>query len=250
MSRTAQNIRRKRRKAPFRKLLGFFLVVSILIFGVSVFFRINDFRIEGDIRYTPQQIMEASGLQFGNHLLLIDEQAAVARIQSQLPYVGQVQITRQFPSRIVIWVEEATPVARTVSTYGVIILDNMGRILEVMETMPDIHLISVIGLYPVETPVAGQALNLGEEGEYQAEYLREILKAFYDRNLFSQIQSLDMADVLNPIFDLANRFTVHLGPNRNFTHKMYMLVEIYANIDPRDSGLIDLNPDNPIFRLE
>lgn len=239
---------RRRKKSPLRKLFGFLLICGLILFGVSVFFRISDIAVEGNTPYTSGQIIEASGLSFGNHLLFIDEAAATENIRRTLPHIGQAQIVRRFPSRIEIWVQEARPVAYVRNLGEYLIIDASARVLEIQQTVAHENLLSLLGVFPYGEQLTGTTLNLEEAYHYQLEYLQEILSAFDRLDLVDQIIQLDMTDVLNPIFDLSGRFTVHLGPNRNLNHKMHMLLEIYASIDPEDRGLIDLNPNNPIFR--
>ena len=250
MERNTPNYRRKRKRSPLGTLLGFLLICAIIFVGVSVFFRVSDIRVEGETRYTPAQVVEASGITLGNHIMLIDEAAVTERIQSELPYIGNASIVRRFPGRVDILVEEAEAIAYLATAYGYLLLDREGKVLEAQTVLPERNLITVTGLHPLERVVAGQALEVGEEHAYQIVYLEEILRNVYQIGIADRIGSLDMSDVLNPIFELSGRFTVQLGPNRNLSQKMQMLIEIYIRLDPHDRGVIDLNPDNPIFRAE
>ena len=250
MERNTPKYRRKRKRSPLGTLLGFFLICAIIIVGVSVFFRVSEIRVEGETRYTSAQVIEASGISFGNHIMLIDEAAAIARIQEQLPYIGNANIIRRFPGRVHILIEEAEAIAYLRTTYGYLLLNREGKLLEVQSMLSNQNLITITGVHALEAVVVGQALEASEEHAYQIVYLEEILNNLHQVGIAERISSLDMSDVLNPVFQLSDRFTVQLGPNRNLSQKMQMLLEIYIRLDPHDRGVIDLNPDNPIFRAE
>jgi len=91
---------------------------------------------------------------------------------------------------------------------------------------------------------------LGEEGRAQLAYLQEILGTFWTLGLVPTVSVLDMYNVYNPQFTYAERFTVFLGPHHNLQNKLGMLVGIVDYLDEDEIGVIDLNPERPVFRAE
>jgi len=213
-----------------------------------VFFRVSEIEVVGDTRYSRAEIIEASEIEFGSHLFFLREDVVRENILSSLPYAGHVEMARRFPSRIVITVREALPVAFLWTEGGYLILDRSARILERAETRPIQRLVFVEGLRTPILPREGEILALGEEGRAQLQYLQGILNTFSGLGLVPWVSSLDMHDVYNPQFTYAERFTVYLGSNRNLQHRMDMFVGIVATMDDDEFGVIDLQPERPVFR--
>jgi len=214
-----------------------------------VFFRVSEIEVVGDTRYSRGEIIEASEIEFGSHLFLLREDVVRENILSSLPYAGHVEMTRRFPSRIVITVREALPVAFLWTEGGYLILDRSARVLERVDVRP-IHqrLVFIEGLRTPILPREGEILALGEEGRAQLQYLQGILNTFSSLGIVPWVSNLDMYDVYNPQFHYDERFTVLLGPNRNLQYKMDMFVGIIATMDDDEFGVIDLQPERPVFR--
>ncbi len=110
-----RNRRRRRNRGllgPLFKVLFVAAVVVALTFGVTVFFEVETVTVNGTARYTPEQVVEASGLQIGDNLYRFNKNHISSRILQSLPYVEGVNINRKPPSTIVITVTEFDAVAR------------------------------------------------------------------------------------------------------------------------------------------
>ena len=83
-------------------------VIALIILAMSVFFVVTDIDVEGNARYTDEEIVLASGLEKGENLFFINRYDAASRIFSKLPYINDVMVTRELPSRVVISVTEST----------------------------------------------------------------------------------------------------------------------------------------------
>jgi len=209
---------------------------------------VADIRLEGETRYTTEQVIAASGIDFGTHLFFINEAAAAREIRGTLPYIGQVEIRRQFPNRITIIVDEAATMALFRVENGYLLLDKDARILEHLDSAPFLRLILLYGLSEPLSLRAGETLDFGESDQERLRYLRDILGILSALGIGGEVTMLDLTELHDPEMHFAGRFTVRLGPNRNLHHKLGMLVEIVDYLDDSETGTIDLNPDRPVFR--
>ena len=241
---------RKRRRSPLGRLLTFLVICLVLYLGVSVFFRVSDIRVDGDTRYTSGEVIDASGIEFGTHMFFVSDDTARQNIQRRLPYVGQVEIRRRFPSRVEITVTDTTAIAilRVDGTY--ILLDRQMKALEILDDPPMQRFILIEGVGTPILPRTGEILAFGEEGREKLSYLQEILRWLTTLEISPWVSVLDMRDVDNPRFIYDDRLTILLGPNRNLRDKMYMLSGILAELEEDERGLIDLGSDRPFFRPE
>ena len=88
--RQARALAAKRRRRRRRILLGVLLSAVLLAAGVTlcltVFFKISAVTVTGDEVYTPEQIVEASGVTLGENLFLMRTKDVAAQIETTLPY--------------------------------------------------------------------------------------------------------------------------------------------------------------------
>ena len=87
MARQRRHARPKRRRGRFSglyKVLSILLVAAAVVLACVVFFRVNSVEVEGNVRYTAEDIIEASGIQIGDNLIglvrSLDDGEAVAFI--------------------------------------------------------------------------------------------------------------------------------------------------------------------------
>ena len=225
--------------APF----SFLLICAALVFGMSVFFRVNNIVVEGNALYTPQEIIEASGVEQGDNLFFINRGAATNRIYSRLPYVETAVITRSLPNRLTIRVTESSAIAWITAEDGDWIIDRTGKLLSrVEETEQRRGLVKIIGLTPVE-PEIGEIIAPEEADSPKVTYLTAILRLIGDFGMRENITYLDMTNVANPTFDYLGRFTVKLGSNENVEYKFQVLLSTVAALKDGDRGTLDLSID-------
>jgi len=65
-------------------------------------FRVNKIVVSGQERYTAEQIQEASKVQIGDNLFMLNRHDLAGRIVEKLPYIETLHINRKFPSTLVI----------------------------------------------------------------------------------------------------------------------------------------------------
>lgn len=100
--------------APFNRarfvlcLLIVVAVVLAVIFGMSIFFKVDSDKIlvSGTDKYTPWQIAEASGIHDGENLFSISEPRISSLIIDKLPYVKKVRVGIKLPDTVKIEIEE------------------------------------------------------------------------------------------------------------------------------------------------
>ena len=68
---------RRQRGAEYRKRflytpLTVLLICAALFLGMSVFFKVSKITVEGSTLYTPEEVIEASGIELGENLFFIN----------------------------------------------------------------------------------------------------------------------------------------------------------------------------------
>src|SRR5699024_6455576 len=144
-----------------------------LIAALTLFFRVDVIEVTGGQRYTAQQIRDASGIQEGDNLLLLNKYNASGSIAAELPYIEEIRIHKELPDTLRIEVTECrTPVAVVqdgaawlISSGGV---SGKGRIVDRKDASAAADYAVVTGC-ALRAPSVGGEVVLGQEFSLQQE---------------------------------------------------------------------------------
>ena len=241
-----QPVRRKRNRGGVWGPVSFLLIVIAAVFGKSVFFRVHEVAVTGNVRYTSEEILLASGIEEGDNLFFINRGAATARINARLPYVEQAWIERSLPNRLEIHITESDAIAVVTAEDGTIwVLDRGCKLLASAGVEETEGLIEIRGLRPAE-PEVGEQLSLsGGEGP-KVDYLANILGLISDLGMQEDVRWIDMTDYASPSFRYLERFTVRLGADSGLEYKFQLMLSAIALLSAGDRGTLDLGIDNRV----
>ncbi len=232
--------RKKKKKSTFFAPLSFLLVLVAFVFGVGVFFRVQTIEVVGMENYTPEEIIEASGIDEGDNLFFIDRASASSRIYSRLSQVEDANVEPVLPNRLIIRVRESSAVAYVEweGTYWVV----TGNCKLLKTAGPDelAGLIHVLNVTP-QDPEAGKPMKVAEDDNLKLSYLQELLGAVEELNMTGDVDQLDMSNPANPTFQYQGRFTVRMGSNDNTDYKLRMLLSGVPQLTPQETGTINLS---------
>ena len=118
MARGRTTHRRRRGRFSFLlRLLCTALVIAAVIGAVTLFFKAETIAVEGNRKYTEQEVIEAAGLHLGDNLYLMNKYDHAQAIFQNLPYVESASINRKLPDTLLIEVKEC-PAAASVPAEG------------------------------------------------------------------------------------------------------------------------------------
>ena len=220
-------------------------VIALIILAMSVFFVVTDIDVEGNARYTDEEIVLASGLEKGENLFFINRYDAASRIFSKLPYINDVMVTRELPSRVVISVTESSAMGYVTLEGTYWIIDQNCKILKQVDETELKSLIRIDGLVPVE-PEEGSVMAVEEADGAKMRYLSEILNQLLKRGLWTDVDVVDMSDVTNPAFTYLSRFTVRVGEDADLDYKFGLLQSAVEQLAEHDAGTLDLSIDQQV----
>jgi len=223
------------------RLLTFTCICLILFLGISVFFRVGEIQVEGDTRYTSEQIIAAAGLDGGAHMLFISANVIQDNIRREMAFANQVEVRRRWPATLEITVTDKVPVAFVRAERGYLILDSKCQVMEIRER-PDLPgLVPIEGISPI-LPVVGTVIALGEIGHGKVAYLQSLLPVIEDLGLADRLERIEIAHVNDVRLTYAGgRFEVLLGQNRDLDYKLAMLLGTVERLGDYEQGIIDLS---------
>jgi len=238
----ARPIRKRKKHSALYAPLCFLLVIAALVFGLSVFFRVGNVEVVGNVRYTKEEIIEASGIEQGDNLFFINRFAAMSRINAKLPYVESAAINMELPNRLQIEISESVAVAYVTAEDGTWAIDRSCKLLSRLNVDELSGLIRIDGVVPI-APEVGETIAAGEAEKPKVDYLSEILHQIVDLGLQQSVTYIDISNLANPHFDYLGRFTVKLGTNENVAYKFQCLLSAVDALAEGDRGTLDLSID-------
>lgn len=216
------------------------LIGIILIFGISVFFRVAVIEVTGAKKYSVEQILSVSGIKKGDNLIFIDAGAAEGKIGLNLPYLNEIVIEKIIPDKIVIKVTESQAIAVLSYDGNWWIVDQKARVLEKAEEKDAAGKIIISGIDPVSL-VKGREIIIDENEDTKLQYLISVLSAIYTAGITDKVGSLDMSNIGNITFTYTDRFTVIMSGAENAGHMLDLMQNVVAQLDPDEKGKIKID---------
>lgn len=261
----ARNNRRRRRGrgrlGPLFKLLCVLAVVVALTMGATVFFRVETVAVSGNIRYTQEEVVQATGIQVGDNLFRMNKYQVARQVLQKLPYVEELTIRRGLPSTIVITVSEWDAVARVqapppgtaVQGEGeepLVVADEDWLISvggKLLEPAPaDSAVILVSGVTPV-LPKAGTMLALPQAEQARLDGLLSLLEQLEGLGMIEDVSSIELS-ATRVLLRYLDRFDVKVPLNADFNYELRVLRDAVADLNervaPDCTGTLDLTQES------
>ena len=203
MARQRRHNRRKKRRGRFGllyKTLSVLLAAGAVAAACVVFFRVNSVEVEGNVRYTAEEIVEASGIHTGDNLIALPRSRVSASIRTQLPYVESVSIRLSLPDGVVLKVTERVAAASVESAEGRWLMAAQGKLLE--KETGAVNVIQITGLTAVG-PYAGGMIQVAEEDQNTLRYVSQLLSELEKRGLLDQCTALDCSSATSMTLNMS-----------------------------------------------
>lgn len=232
----------------FKVLCVLALLVAITV-GATVFFRVETIQVNGNSRYTREEVTVASGIRIGDNLYHMNKYQIADDIRKKLPYVEELSIVRDLPSTIVITVKEWDAVAKILpSEESVTVVDEETGEERPLETAKASWLISVGGKLLEQAPAnstvmevsgltalmphAGTALAVPQEEQDEWNGLLALLAALEKQDLLGRVTRVG---VESTHIDLryAGRFDVKMPLNEDFSYHLSVVEKVIPQIDAK-----------------
>ena len=201
MARQRRHTRPKRRRGRFSglyKALSVILVAAAVVLACVVFFRVNDLEVSGNVRYTAEEIIEASGIETGDNLIALSRIRVSAAICTKLPYVENVNIRKVLPDRVVLTVSERVAAASVESSEGRWLISAQGKLLE--KDGGAARTMAISGLTAI-VPYPGSMLQVADEEESTLSYVTQLLTQLESHGWLERCTALDCTAAASMLLD-------------------------------------------------
>ena len=228
---------KKRFSGVFFSLFSFVAICAAIIFGMSVFFEIENFEVTGAEKYTADQVVQVSQLKTGDNLFFFHKFAITDRIKSEMPYVSEVTIRRKLPNTIAFEVVETKAVAYFVSGGNGILIDESGKVLEKSPVLEHPNLAQIKNFEP-KTAIVGEIFTVDDK--ISEKKLIELLKKLKEYDILKDISEIDLQNLYNVRMRYNERYTIVLGDMNDLERKMRLFTQVLPKIGDYVSASIDL----------
>jgi len=170
----------------------FLCFVGLLVY--KLFFVVKEFRVEGNNRYTAEEIAGAAGVSPGDNLFSFSSRIAEEELTLRCPYIVTLKVDREIPSTVHLTVKE-DEAAFYAEIYGdICVLSGGLRILGLTDRAEaEANGLIRLCLPPVQSAVNGRVLDFGSERSVRR--IREILEAVQTAQLRERIDCVDLRDL-------------------------------------------------------
>ncbi len=227
----------RHKNGVFFGFVSVILIIIAMILALTVFFKISHIEVQGDTRYTQEEVISATELRTGTNMFFFNKFTTIKKMFLKLPYLEEIQIRRHLPDTISITVKDATPVAVIEHENAYYVMDKKGKILEQLAG-PSSAVSTVTGL-DVVYPEVGSVVELTEPEKLKT--LLSFLQAVEESGIASQIQSIDFSKVYDVEFRFMDRFNVSMGSAVDYEKKLRFLKTVVAQLEENAKGTIDVS---------
>ena len=239
------------------RLATILAIVLALIFGLSIFFKVDKIEVYGAEKYESWQIAEASGIEEGEGLLGINGAKVSARITTALPYVKQVRVELSLPDKVKIEIVESD-IAYAITDHNGDwwLMDAQGKMLERIDSVQAMSMTQILGVQ-IQSPVAGQSAVAVEpvptetdadgmtipvtiRGSERLDAVLTILGSMEDNGILGQMASVDVSDMGDIELWYETRYQILLGDTSRLEYKIKATKQVIDQNGEYGSGILDV----------
>jgi len=244
--------KRRIRRMVITIVLSVIVTVIFAVACISLFFITENIVIEGDTRYTSEEIIAISGIEYGKNLYDIDKAAIEQQLISHLPYIKDVKIRRRVPDTIAIIIEEDTPVYyfEIQGEYFMIsdtlrVLERTDDIAEMLVREPDIIKLNT---QTITYAVEGDPIVFKNEGYYT--YAQDMLATFLESTIGDKITLIDFSDKFSIYVMYEKRLRIEVGDISDIDMKIRFADGIISSLDKNYSGTVNVEGYPAFFIMD
>ncbi len=275
---------------PFKRdrfllqLLTVLAIVLALVFGMAIFFKvgkadtgkkgeqIGNVFVSGTEKYTPYDVVQASGIKPGTSLLTLRETEIGGRIMEQLPYITKVRVRIKLPDAVNIEVEESDVVYSVeaddgnwwlIRSDGIVVERTNGADAEQFTTIVGVKLAQpqvgqqAVAYEPTQEEKPEEGTSEKEDTEDAADAVIKpvtvlasdqlraaisIIELLEDHSIIGKVSKVDVTGMNNlHLWYDDDRYQVILGDSTRLNEKIGIMKATVNKMEDYESGVLDIS---------
>ena len=231
----ARQIKKRRRVFADRSTIIFAAVIALMciIAALALFLRIRtllpvkNFELYGITQYDRAELAGHAGIKTGDKLYGIDLEEAEQRLLTACPYIAEVELTRKFPSTLIISVTEKTVMWYVEVSGDYYALDENFKVIEESSNAQRYKNAGApqLVLPGLRSLVVGQLPDFGAD-ETEIRKALELVAAVQRTQFKSRLTLVDMESRFDVNMEVEGRYKVYMGDVSNIEEKLRAVQEI------------------------
>ena len=233
-----QGQQRKKRLRRRIFYLALILLISAAFFAVCVlvFFNVGEIELVGLERCDAAAVREALGVSVGDNMFSFRAGDVESALKKAFPYIASAEVSRGFPTKLTVTVEEEKPAA-CVEQYGEYFV--LSRDLKVLERLTDKpEGLLFLSTSPTDVCIVGRTAVFADQRV--ANTIVRLLDALDGSGILDKIVSVDMTNRFEIYFWYEDRFYVYMGTVDDAEIKTAFLVKVIEKLG-NNRGTIDVS---------
>lgn len=230
-------------------------VVLALLFGMTIFFNVENVTVSGTVKYDEWTVYQASGIIEGENLLTLSKGRIAGNILTELPYVDTVRVSISLPDTVHIQITELEVVYAAqdtdgswwlISSEGRIVdrcaaanAEDHTRILGVQLADPEIGQTAVAYEEPAATDEGGETIPVTVYGRERLETAITITQLMEKFGFIGSMDTVDVSKLVDIQLWYQGRFQMLLGDSAELSKKVEALSQTVAQLENYDTGILD-----------
>lgn len=230
-------MKKNKRKSPLFIIILLLILAGMGFLGYHLF-NITSIEIKGNKEKQADYIIKLSSVEIGTNILKIDDATLKENIEKD-PYLKFVGVEKKYPDKIVIDVKERIPAAVVKRESTVLLLDEEGYVLQIMQDTGNL-------LYPVLSGIDTSNTAVGKQiafaDEAQRLTMQTILNAVAKYGINNLIEAIDLININNIKMSTENGIAVNFG-NYSMAEKKIQWIKGVLSYDKQkiEGGMIDVS---------
>ncbi len=225
-----------------RRILAVVCTAAVVIavgcaLGMTVLFNITDITVSkpGAV-YAAEEIINASGLNKGDNMVLTDFEQAASRIQTNLPYVLEADIAKSLSGKVTISIKDTSAAMLIEMKHGYAVADIRGKILETIEKKPENHNFIILKTRNSIDATPGMLFSFSSEQEGLV--YNKLITELKNAGIYDNITLIDISDYTSVKVEYQNRLRILLGATDDLDVKLKGCIQVIKAEDEKDPALV------------
>jgi cell division protein FtsQ len=221
----------------FLKVLALASLALALGFGTRIvyhrlcqsdFFQLTAVRIDGNRMTSKEQIAALSRVDIHSNLLDIDADQVQSLLESH-PWIARAEVIRDWPNRLLIQVQEKTPVALLNREAGLFYLDSRGQIIAAASPSQELDFPVITGLenFPFDTTGSTQ-IPVPLQDAIDLLQLANRNNPLLPQQNISEIRVVQKGELI--LYLLDRPFPIYFGTEGKISTRYYRLVKVLRDL--------------------
>lgn len=227
-------------RGDFPTWVKMLVAVAVVLLMMLVLFRVKTFEVQGNVRYSIEEVAQASGITEGDFLMGVNKTSTASRLLVKLPYLKSVTIYKSLPGTVRFEVEECEAAVIGVSEFATYwVMNGEGKLLEEIEEPEGDLPYPVIEGTLLTLPAGGDMASFDDDA--RGKLSMELVSSVADTSLVSAISKISVEDPSDVYLVYEDRIEIHIGDGDDAEYKLQYFKAVLSQLAQDASGVMDLS---------